>query len=83
MSHGTVFSLIAVLAAVLSGSPELAQGTTGPKIRDSNVGYIDPAIPGSFVRFQVDSVFDNVRPTRSEFFWAPGPPQGRGPSIPE
>lgn len=83
MSRGTVFSLIAVLAALLSGSSGRAQGTTGPKIRDSNVGYIDPAIPGTFVRFQVDSAFNNVSPTRSEFFWSPGPPDGRGPSIPE
>ncbi len=83
MSRGTVFSLIAVLAALLPGSSGLAQGTTRPKIRDSNVGYIDPAIPGTFVRFQVDSAFNNVSPTRSEFFWSPGPPDGRGPSIPE
>ena len=74
----SVFLLVVAPAASVS-----AQGITGPIIRDSNVGYIDPAIPGDLVRFQFDAAFDNSRPTRSEFFWSPGEPFGRGPDTPE
>ena len=59
------------------------QGTTAPAIRDSNVGYIDPAIPGDCLRFRYDAAYQNERPTRAEFFWAPGAPFGGGPNIPE
>ena len=55
------------------------QGTTGPVIRDSNVGYIDPAIPAELFRFRYDAAYDNNRPTRAEFFWSPGEPFGAGP----
>jgi hypothetical protein len=60
-----------------------AQGTTVPRVRDSNVGYIDPAIPGDLLRLRIDSADDNVRPTRADFFWSVGPPVGDGPSTPE
>jgi hypothetical protein len=60
-----------------------AQGTTVPRVRDSNVGYIDPAIPGHVLRLRVDSANDNVAPTRADFFWSVGPPRGGGPRIPE
>jgi hypothetical protein len=79
------FFLAASAAALViaQAPPARAQGTTGPAIRDSNVGYIDPAIPGNYWRLRFDAAYQNTRPTRAEFFWAPGPPNGGGPSIPE
>lgn len=74
-----------VLAGLFLWAPEfaIAQGTTRPRVRNSNVGYIDSAIPGSSVRIRMDAAFNNVTPTRSEFFWAPGGLLGRGPRVPE
>jgi hypothetical protein len=61
----------------------MAQGTTAPRVRDSNVGYIDPAIPDNILRLRIDAAFDNPTPTLAQSFWSIGPPTGRGPSIPE
>jgi hypothetical protein len=62
-------------------APCLAQGTGGPQVSGSRVGYIDIAIPADLFRFRYDSNYGNNRPTRAEFFWpragapdAPGPP---------
>src|SRR5438270_720017 len=79
------FLHFAAAIVVLLSQPTLlrAQGTTKPVVRDTNVGYIDPAIPGDVFRVRVDAAYDNLRPSRDEFFWAAGPPVGRGPSIPE
>src|SRR5438105_4265783 len=76
--------LIAATTLLALPQPALmAQGTTGPVVRDTNVGYIDPAIPGDVIRTRVDASYGNVRPTRADFFWSAGGPFGRGPSIPE
>ena len=78
--------LLVCLAACSFGSfaGEIrGQGTTVPRVRDSNVGYIDPAIPGHVLRLRADSADDNVAPTRADFFWSVGPPAGDGPRIPE
>ena len=82
---GQYFRLISAGCLFLLLFTETAngQGTTRPRVRNSNVGYIDTAVPGSNLRLRLDSVFNNVAPTRSEFFWAPGPPNGRGPAFPE
>src|SRR5262245_41292435 len=69
------------LIALASSRVTLAQGTTEPVIRDSNVGYIDPAIPADLFRFRYDAAYQNIRPTRDEFFWAPGGRFGPGPSF--
>ena len=45
-------------------------GDEGPSISDSNVGYIDPALPGNIVRFRYDNAHGNNRPTRGTFFYA-------------
>jgi len=79
-------SWLAVLAGLsLCAASELAngQGTTVPRVRDSNVGYIDPAIPDNVFRLRVDAAFDNPTPTLAQSFWSIGGPAGRGPSIPE
>src|SRR5439155_23919873 len=52
-------------------------------IRDSNDGYIDPAIPADLFRFRFDAGYNNRRPTRAEFFWPRGAPFGPGPAIVE
>jgi len=79
------FSLLVAALLVLLIQPSLlrAQGTKPPVVRDTNVGYIDPAIPGDVFRLRLDAAYDNLRPNRDEFFWAAGPPFGRGPRIPE
>lgn len=79
------FLLFVTAALALSQWPAnaRAQGLTVPKVRDTNVGYIDPAIPGDVFRFRYDSSYENNRPTRADFFWAPGGRFGPGPSIPE
>ncbi|MGE3316873.1 MAG: hypothetical protein AB7O26_17290 [Planctomycetaceae bacterium] len=76
-------TVVAILISLVSAEMARAQGTTDPVIRDSNVGYIDGAIPGDILRFQFDAAYDINRPTRSEFFWSPGEPNGNGPDIPE
>lgn len=80
--------LRAVLIAIVVGpallpAPAGAQGTSGPTVSDSKVGYIDSAIPGNVFRFRYDASFNNRRPTRAEFFYAPGPPFGPGLPLPE
>jgi hypothetical protein len=81
--HGPRLAPIAALAAwlVLAPPPCRAQGTGGPQVSGSRVGYIDIAIPADLLRFRYDSNYGNNRPTRAEFFWpragtpdAPGPP---------
>jgi hypothetical protein len=60
-----------------------AQGISGPRVSDSSVGYIDPAIPGNIFRLRFDSSFDDNRPTRAEFFYPRGGPLGPGLPVPE
>jgi hypothetical protein len=52
-------------------------------IRDSSVGYIDPAMPVNQLRLRFDSSSGNNRPTRAEFFWARTGAQGPGVRLPE
>lgn len=73
----------AFLISLIEPAALRAQDVAEPVIRDSNVGYIDAAIPGDILRFQFDAGYDLNRPTRSEFFWAPGDSNGDGPDTPE
>src|SRR5689334_19113353 len=76
----------AVLAAagLLCLAPPLrAQGTGRPTVSDSRDGYIDSAIPGNEFRLRYDTSYDNTRPTRAEFIYPKGGPNGRGLPIPE
>lgn len=50
---------------------------------DSTVGYIDPAIPWTQLRFRYDSAYNFLRPNRAEFFYAKPKPTGPGLSVPE
>jgi hypothetical protein len=65
---------------VLLPSAMFAQGTSNPTVRDSSVGYIDSAPPGNQFRFRYDTSYDLNRPTRAEFFWPRGGPNGPGPA---
>ena len=48
----------ALLAAVLAVGSARGQGTSGPTVSDSSVGYIDPAIPGNIIRFAAPKSVD-------------------------
>lgn len=69
----------------LSLAPEraLALGGATTARAESNVGYIDAAIPRTQFRLRFDAAYDDNRPDRAEFFYpkcgcfgggAPGPP---------
>jgi hypothetical protein len=77
------FAVVAVLHLGTSLSVARAQGTGGPTIRDSDVGYIDSALLGDMLRLRYDASFNNPRPTRAEFFWPQGGPGHPGPPRPE
>jgi hypothetical protein len=78
-----ILAAVVVLSAVVLPAPATAQGTSGPTVRDSNVGYIDPAIPGNVFRFRVDEANDDNVPSRAEFFYAKSGPLGPGLPRPE
>src|SRR5438105_959014 len=60
-----------------------AQGTSGPTVGSSSVGYIDNAIPGTLFRLRYDAADHNLRPSRAEFFWAKTGPGNPGPPFAE
>src|SRR4051812_17841799 len=60
-----------------------AQGTSGPTVADSKVGYLDNAIPGNVLRFTFDSAYNFTRPSRAEFFYPQSAPGGPGLARPE
>jgi hypothetical protein len=74
---------VGFFVVLLSSATAGAQGTRGPRVSDSSVGYIDSAIPGDIFRFRFDSAYDNPRPTRAEFFYPKGGPSGPGLPDPE
>jgi hypothetical protein len=74
---------VALMMAAFLPARAAAQGTGGPVIVDSSVGYIDPAIPGNQFRMRFDAAFNNNVPNRAEFFWAKGQPLGPGVPHPE
>jgi hypothetical protein len=72
-----------LLVAALAASSAPAQGTSGPRVADGAVGYIDTAIPGDIFRFRFDGALDDRRPTRAEFIYPQGGPRGPGLPLPE
>jgi hypothetical protein len=69
-----------LLAWALGPLTVQAQGTSGPTVADSKVGYLDNPIPGNVFRFNFDAAYDFTRPTRAEFFYPQGAPSG-GPGL--
>ena len=55
----------------------------GLTVRDSSVGYIDPAAPADQLRLRADFGYDFRVPTRAEFFYARSRPLGPGLPEPE
>jgi hypothetical protein len=86
MRHGKdalLWAVLATVAPLFTPAPTCAQGTGGPSVRDSNVGYIDNAIPGDQFRLRFDTSYNDRRPNLAEFFWAQGRPSGPGVPLPE
>ena len=75
--------IAALLVGAFALSSAWAQGTTGPRVSDSTVGYIDNAIPGDIFRLRFDAAYDFTRATRAEFFYARPHPLGPGLPRPE
>jgi hypothetical protein len=73
----------ALLACAVTAIEASAQPSGTPVIRDSSVGYIDPAIPGDVLRLRFDDTFDKVQPSRAEFFYPRAGAAGPGPILPE
>ncbi len=71
------------LLVFLHASALWAQGSGGPVISDSKVGYIDPAIPGNVARFRYDSAWQSPFTSRAEFLYAKTGPDGPGLPRPE
>lgn len=76
-------SVLALFLTILWAGVAHAQGTSGPRVSDSSVGYIDSAIPGDLFRFRFDASYNDRRPTRAEFFYPRGGPVGPGLPEPE
>jgi len=74
-----------ILTSLLLGAAGrvCAQGTSGPRVSDSSVGYIDNAIPGDVFRFRFDAAYNDTRPTRAELLYPKGAPLGPGLPEPE
>jgi hypothetical protein len=61
-----------------------AQGTGGPTVSDSRVGYVTSAVPFDQVRVRFDSAYNNSPYTsRAEYFYAAVEPNGPGLPRPE
>jgi hypothetical protein len=85
--------LLAIAWLLLAAGPTLAQSETaqpaedasapdadgGPTGKETNVGYIDSALPLTMFRLRFDAAYDFERPTRAEFFWA----RGGSPGVPK
>jgi hypothetical protein len=61
-----------------------AQGTGGPTVSDTRVGYITGAVPFDHIRLRYDSAYRNTPFTsRAEYFYAASQPIGPGLPKPE
>jgi hypothetical protein len=75
----------------LTGAGAAVDCTPLPTVSDSNVGFIDNAIPETQVRLRYDVGYDNRRPDRAEFFYAKSgffrqlglDGDAQGPELPE
>jgi len=70
--------LLTALGAILITTMATAQGISDPTVRDSGVGYIDPAIPMTTLRLRFDALYNADQPSRAEFFY----PQSGRPGTP-
>jgi hypothetical protein len=77
---GRLVRLLLTMLPFVTPLAAQAQGTSDPTVRDSSVGYIDPAMLADQVRLRYDTSYHFDRPTRAEFFWPRGAPAGPGPA---
>lgn len=76
--------LMAVLVGAGTALTANAQGTSGPIVSDTRVGYITSAVPFDHIRTRYDSAYNNSPFTsRSEYFYAASQPRGPGLPRPE
>lgn len=79
---GATRALVAL--ALLGSTPEESDAQL--LVSDTSVGYIDPAVPFSHVRFRFDAAYGADFPDRAEFFygtWAAATPGAPGPPLRE
>jgi hypothetical protein len=74
---------MAIACSAALNSAASGQSSGGPVIRDSSVGYIDPAIPADMVRLRFDATYNNRQPARAELFYPQAAPNGPGPPRPD
>jgi hypothetical protein len=74
----SVFTLVTVAALTYGVTPGQAQDYGPATIHDSNVGFIDSAIPATQFRLRVDGGYDFTRADRNEFFLPQREPRGPG-----
>src|SRR5262249_22703259 len=79
-SHHCQTILACIVVGVLPAGVR-AQGGGGLSGSDSRVGYIANALPAPEFRLRSDASFSDHRPTRAEFFYPKGKPNG--PGLPE
>lgn len=68
-------------SATRTPSPPPDDEEDEPLVSDSGVGYIDPAFLADRIRFRFDAAYDNVQPSRAEFFWAANANGGAGGPV--
>ena len=63
--------LLAIALSILFAADRRAKAQDDPPFStsDTNVGYIDSAIPATQFRLRFDSAYDNPTPDRAEFFY--------------
>jgi hypothetical protein len=77
--------LLLILAASLANGQTPPSNTAAsdepdmPQVSDTGVGYIDTALILNRFRLRYDAGYDNIKPSRAEFFWPVGRPRGPGP----
>lgn len=76
-----VLVLTTSLGSAQTSSPGSAAGDDPdmPQVSDTGVGYVDTALIGTRFRLRYDAGYDNIKPSRAEFFWPVGRPLGPGP----
>ena len=75
---GRFLLVLVCFGCLLAASRTLAQSGLPISTSDSNVGYIDSAVPMTQFRLRYDSAFDNPTPDRVQFFYSEDGPGGLG-----
>jgi hypothetical protein len=68
--------MLAFACCLFAASRLVAQDELPISTSDSNVGYIDSAVPMTQIRFRYDSAYDNPTPDRVQFFYSEDGPGG-------